>query len=56
MTKQKKVSIPISSFLSDNENYLKQTEKENRKTMTIYTVKINEDQPSNKQLNLFDSL
>ena len=38
------------------ENYLKQTEKENRKTMTIYTVKINEDQPSNKQLNLFDSL
>ena len=25
MTKQKKVSIPISSFLSDNENYLKQT-------------------------------
>ena len=25
MTKKKKVSIPISSFLSDNENYLKQT-------------------------------
>ncbi|MDM5156255.1 spore germination protein [Bacillus sp. DX1.1] len=25
MTKQKKVNIPISSFLSDNENYLKQT-------------------------------
>ena len=25
MTKQKKVNIPISSFISDNENYLKQT-------------------------------
>ncbi|MFD0770832.1 spore germination protein [Bacillus sp. CGMCC 1.60114] len=25
MTNQKKISIPISSFLSDNENYLKQT-------------------------------
>lgn len=38
------------------ENYLKQTEKENRKKMTIYTVRLNENQPSNKQLNLFDPL
>jgi putative transposase len=38
------------------ENYLKQTEKEKRKKMTIYTVKLNENQPSNQQLNLFDSL
>lgn len=38
------------------ENDLKEMEKEKRKKMTIYTVKLNEDDPSNKQLNLFEPL
>ena len=38
------------------ENHLKQIEKENRKKMTIYTVKLSEDEPLNKQLNLFEPL
>jgi len=38
------------------ENDLNQIEKEKRKKMIIYTVKLNEEQQSNKQLNLFDSL
>lgn len=38
------------------ENDLKQIEKENRKKMTIYTVKLNEDDQYDKQLNLFEPL
>jgi putative transposase len=38
------------------ENYLKQIEKKSRKKMAIYTVKLNEGEPLNKQLNLFDPL
>jgi transposase InsO family protein len=38
------------------ENELKQIETENKKKMTIYTVKLNEDEPLNKQLNLFEPL
>lgn len=38
------------------ENHIKQIKKENRMKMTIYTVKLNQDDPSNKQLNLFDPL
>jgi putative transposase len=38
------------------ENYLKQIEKESRKKMAIYTVKLDEGEPLNKQLNLFDPL
>jgi transposase InsO family protein len=38
------------------ENYLRQIKTENRKKMTIYTVKLNEDEPLNKQLNLFEPL
>ena len=38
------------------ENSLKQIKKEDRVTMTIYTVKINQNDTSDKQLNLFDSL
>jgi len=38
------------------ENDLKPIEKENRKKMIIYTVKLNEDEPLNKQLNLFEPL
>ena len=38
------------------ENDLKQIEKVNREKMTIYTVKLNEDDPLNKQLNLFEPL
>ena len=38
------------------ENRLKEIAKENRKKMTIYTVKINEEDPLNKQLNLFEPL
>lgn len=38
------------------ENNLKQLEKENRKKMVIYTIKLNEGEPLNKQLNLFDPL
>ena len=38
------------------ENDLKKIEKENRKKMTIYTVKLNEDEQLNKQLNLFEPL
>lgn len=38
------------------ENDLKQVEKENRKKLTIYTVKLNEDEKYKKQLNLFEPL
>ena len=38
------------------ENHIKQIKKENRMKMTIYTVKLNQDDPSDKQLNLFDPL
>lgn len=38
------------------ENDLNQIEKEKRKKMTIYTVKLNEDDLLNKQLNLFEPL
>jgi hypothetical protein len=38
------------------ENQLKEIAKETRKKMIIYTVKINEDDPLNKQLTLFEPL
>jgi putative transposase len=38
------------------ENDLKKIEKENRKKLTIYTVKLNEDEKYKKQLNLFEPL
>ena len=38
------------------ENHIKQIKKENRMKMTIYTVKLNQDDTSDKQLNLFDPL
>ena len=38
------------------ETHLKQVKKENRIKMTIYTIKLNQDDTSDKQLNLFDSL
>lgn len=38
------------------ENHIKQIKKETRMKMTIYTVKLNQDDPSDKQLNLFDPL
>ena len=41
---------------AEYENDLNQIQKEKRRKMIIYTVKLNEDQPSNKQLNLFESL
>ena len=41
---------------AEYENDLNQIQKEKRRKMIIYTVKLNEDQPSNKQLNLFEPL
>lgn len=38
------------------EIHIKQIKKENRIKMKIYTVKLNKDDPSDKQLNLFDPL
>jgi len=38
------------------EKYLKEIKKENRNKMTIYTIEINKEEPSNKQLNLFNQL
>lgn len=38
------------------ENYLTQIKTENRKKMTIYTVRLNEDGRSDNQLNLFEPL
>jgi putative transposase len=38
------------------ENHLTQLNKKDRTIMTIYTVKLNQDDSSIKQLNLFDSL
>lgn len=38
------------------ETHIKQIKKENRIKMKIYTVKLNKDDPSDKQLNLFDPL
>jgi putative transposase len=38
------------------ENHIKQIKKESRIKMKIYTVKLNQDDPSDKQLNLFDPL
>jgi len=38
------------------ENYLMKIEKEKRNKMTIYTVKINEGELGNSQLNLFEKL
>lgn len=38
------------------ETHIKQIKKETRIKMKIYTVKLNKDDPSDKQLNLFDPL
>lgn len=38
------------------ENRLKEIEKANRNKRTIYTVKLNQEDPLNKQLNLFEPL
>ena len=38
------------------ENYLMKIEKEKRYKMTIYTVKVNKDEPDKRQLSLFEKL
>lgn len=38
------------------EKYLLKTEKEKRNKMTVYTIKINDPEAANKQLNLFEKI